>query len=284
MDPRIRLNEIRDGNEQGVYALGKRHANMPTAEAYCAAAIERRERIAGRKLTAAEIERPPRKQGTAQEQADYANWRPTPVTAEVEKRDPMDDLDGVESSFHGVDADIRRIRGARKALHKQAKEQYEARIAGESPQSISDERQQAIEWADSYFESVAWNPNSTYADVVAAEKLQRQAYGDLGAFRTMADATTAMQNERIAEQRAAAELAREQAAAHVASFQPVASFGSPKPTPSGLTPGSEVRRWSRTDGTSGYDVLAPKGIGPGREVLASYSEADAPAEVVAASN
>ena len=251
-----------------VIAAGKTFPNEAEARAWITRALVRRSKLLGREIEDVNtfLSGPRKRQPmTAREDIERQNWRvPMPT---VESDDDIFD-----------DIARRDKRETRKDLARKARADYEQRTALALPPSK--EVEAAREWAFNAWEAAVFSDDSTEFEIERATYLKRWTFedgADLTDFNTAASEFAASQQAK-----------HEARAADIQSRRAIleaelAALPLPITAPGGLPTGAEVRKYTRaSDGATVFDVLAAKGDGPGRQVLASYSEATAPAEVVAA--
>lgn len=253
-----------------VVAAGKTFPNETDARAWIARALVRRSKLLGREIEDVNtfLSGPRKRQPmTAREDIERQNWRVPMPTVESDN-DPFDDI------VH------REKRETRKDLARKARADYEQRTAHELPPSK--EVESAREWAFTAWEVAVFSDHSTEFEVERATHLKRWAFedgSDLTDFNSAASEFATGQ-QAMHDARAADIQAR-----RAALGAELAALPSPIVAPGGLAAGAEVKRYTRaSDGATVFDVLGPKGDGPGRQVLASYPESESPAEVVAAAH
>ena len=268
IDPRVTVYPMPDGR---VTALGRRFANLEECEVWLAAAIPRREAIAGRALSAAELfDGVDHADDTTTVDKVYAaNWR-VPMVAVKDESDPFDDPLLLEKKGPYAKQQFDGPRN-RKELAQAAREQYEKRtgIHVDSPEVLA-----AREYALQAWEAVAFDPSQPQSALVRAAQLKHTAWtdgADFVAFAKMSQDFAASQQERYTQARTAAEQERAAAAAKLSAIpQPVGAFGS------GLAPGDKVLKLQDLQGNKFVRIVS------GNVVKQQWAEADAPAEVVEA--
>lgn len=182
---------------------------------HISAVIARRERIAGRPLTAHELIH-------GVEHADLRDtitrardnaWRPTPVVTEQESQHPFDQFDDLTrpKSFKQLTAELRA--------------KYDARVNGTKPEK-SERQLQAEECATRAWEESAFDTTATVADVQRADRLRQQAAGDLEAFAEL-------YREHVSASDAREAMRRAEIGAQIAQLeqQRLPRFDKPKPEP-----------------------------------------------------
>lgn len=259
MDSRIPIVTNSEGES---WAFGRRFANLAAAERYVTDVINRRETIAGRKLSAHELQHGVAHKNDMDERAkiDAANWRPVPRPNTAERPHPFDQDTGSKKE-------------TRKQLFARMRDQYDARIEREGAEEEDDKprRAKAKAMADELWEQVAFDSSATTSQLTAVEQLRRQADGDLATYKTMNEEVTASRQTEHDKQVAVARAEAEQALARLNALRPAPSFdGAP-----GVGPSDTVTRWR--GGKDGEEVV----VLSGNIIKHKWPAAEAPAEIAA---
>lgn len=178
------------------------------------AVIARREKIAGRTLTARELVHGVQHADLrdALTRAHDNAWRPTPVATEQESKHPFDVFGDTEKpkTWKQFDAEMRA--------------KYDARV-GKKP-DVSEQQREAEECARQAWEDVAFDSTATAADVQKADRLRQQAAGDLEVFASL-------YSEHLAACDAREAMRRAELGARIADLeqQRLPRFNEPKPEP-----------------------------------------------------
>lgn len=240
MDNRIPIVTNSKGES---FAFGKRFKTLAEAERYVNDTIKRRETIAGRKLSASELQHGVAHKDDMDERAKVAaqQWRPMMPLEEVGELNP----------FRKARLEPREPRN-RKELMLKAEREYDAKLEREAAdaEAKADPRAaKARAAADELWEQVAFDPTATTSQVVAVEQLQRQASGDLAAFKTMNESIVASRQTEHDRQVAIAQAEAQSALARLNALRPPAPFDGV----AGVGPGDKVSRLR--DGRGGESIV-----------------------------
>lgn len=163
------------------YAIfGKRFATNEEAVAYRDEVIAKRAALLGREPTVRELIAGPVKvdNRTSSEKAHDMAWKVVTGEEEAVDLNPYRKQKPAPKSFR---------EGVRQKYEKAWDQRAEA-AEQQAERDADPERQRAIAWATERLEKAVWSPNTTRADVVAAERLLAQAKtGCLQHFKSMAD-------------------------------------------------------------------------------------------------
>lgn len=240
MDNRVPTTSNAKGE---VFAFGKRFPNLAAAERGVAEIIKRRETIAGRKLSAKELREGVAHRDDMDERAKVAaqQWQPTMPVEEAGEQNP----------FRKARLEPKEPRN-RKELMAKAERDYDAKLereAADADSKADPRRAKARATADELWEQVAFDPTATTSQLVAVEQLQRQASGDLAAYKTMNESIVASRQSAHDKQVAIAQAEAEQALARLNALRPGPAFdGAP-----GVGPGDKVSRLR--DGRGGESIV-----------------------------
>ena len=260
LDNRIVAVRKRDGS---LHALGMIFSG-PSAEDDANAEAKRRDEIAGYRLNPVDLFagvpksrfRDDRDEYTRISQASF-----TPVFDGVEDRSDnpflSDQFKAAKQAAFGDGTETRSAYFKRAATEFDRNEEREAALAADL---ASPERRSAIEWAETHWRSVAFDPNQPLSAVVAAENLRKQAStpgASLNALKSMSTEAIEQQKSILADRRDKASQAKlaAQQAFDASSVEPTSFGGTP-----GIGPGDRVTKMRGIDGTVTYDVVSDRGI------------------------
>lgn len=188
MDSRVPTTTANNGRH---YVFGRSFESAEAAEQFAEQTIARRERIAGRPLTAKELAHGILRADDriAMQKIEDANWRPTISTPEQEKN-PITRM----REAGGLNTGPRK-KETRKEMWARVEGEVQARLDGDAPPDP--QRQRAIDLAEAQLEVAQFDPAASYRDVERARQTLRQAReGDIATAKTMLDAGRAASGQR----------------------------------------------------------------------------------------
>jgi hypothetical protein len=220
----IQPTETRFGPQTKFTIFGKSFDTLAEAESHRDVTVERRQNIAGRKLSERELlfgVRDGRAGGweTPGQRVAAENWRPTETPAEPRAIE----FEPVEDYKPGRPMPPKQ----RAALSEAQYWERKAREAGLSEIATDPTRAAAKEYAAGVWEKVAFSPHSTTAQIAKAEQLLKQADHDLTTFTKMADSFRAQTVIAHAERTVAMEQQVAQVISRNSALEPLPSFTPP---------------------------------------------------------
>jgi hypothetical protein len=193
MDPRVKYTQINSGQH---LAFGRKFASREEAEQYASETIRRREALANRTLTAAELDDglARRDNRTAIERSKDRLWQITPVSQPAAE-EPNPFRAAMSRGDH-----LPRKRETRKQLYERAAKEYDAKLAAEAAaeEFASDPRRaKAVAIAEQALELVQFDPAASFAEVERAKQTLAQAKsGCLDVAKQMLDEGRAVREQR----------------------------------------------------------------------------------------